>query len=182
MPCFISKGVFAKTHWTQNKGMIEKKFSVVDYWPSVSVSKRAGSVEAYLPAWNGGLKFAYESRLRRFTWRQLMVRSGEPIREELPWMKPSLYSVNQTNRIWAIDLTRENRNRYPHAKQVHVKKMLTFSENQEVWNDGDDAIVEKKQPAAIAEIVVSIWPPLTCGRYSIIRWWNATSCCLLHHS
>lgn len=48
------------------RGMIEKgKLPVIEITDPQSVSGRAGEYWVYLPAWNNGLKLAYESRPKR---------------------------------------------------------------------------------------------------------------------
>ncbi|ENU4538046.1 regulatory phage cox family protein [Escherichia coli] len=47
------------------KGMIDKgKLPVIEMTDPQSASGRAGEYWVYLPAWNNGMKLAYESRLK----------------------------------------------------------------------------------------------------------------------
>lgn len=62
------------------RGMIEKgKLPVIEITDPQSVSGRAGEYWVYLPAWNNGLKQAYESRPKEIRDGWLMwLGLGEP--------------------------------------------------------------------------------------------------------
>lgn len=62
------------------KGMIEKgKLPIVEMTDPQSTSGRAGEYWVYLPAWNNGMKMAYESRPRAIREGWLMwLGLGEP--------------------------------------------------------------------------------------------------------
>ena len=61
-------------------GLIEKgKLPVIEITDPQSVSGRAGEYWVYLPAWNNGLKLAYESRPKEIRDGWLMwLGLGEP--------------------------------------------------------------------------------------------------------
>lgn len=62
------------------KGMIEKgKLPVIEMTDPQSTSGRAGEYWVYLPAWNNGMKLAYESRPKEIREGWLMwLGLGEP--------------------------------------------------------------------------------------------------------
>ncbi|ENO2614698.1 regulatory phage cox family protein [Salmonella enterica] len=62
------------------KGMIEKgKLPIVEMTDPQSTSGRAGEYWIYLPAWNNGMKLAYESRPKEIRDGGLMwLGLGEP--------------------------------------------------------------------------------------------------------
>ncbi|EFF2118894.1 hypothetical protein IAU94_002992 [Escherichia coli] len=62
------------------RGMIEKgKLPVIEITDPQSISGRAGEYWVYLPAWNNGLKLAYESRPKEIRDGWLMwLGLGEP--------------------------------------------------------------------------------------------------------
>ena len=119
------------------RGMIEKgKLPVIEITDPQSVSGRAGEYWVYLPAWNNGLKLAYESRPKE-------IRDGW-----LMWL--GLVKENRMNEPRCI--AQLLRNESPRAidftithgkgrkgiiirtkKQSPLKKALTFLKSRRVW-------------------------------------------------
>lgn len=122
------------------RGMIEKgKLPVIEITDPQSVSGRAGEYWVYLPAWNNGLKLAYESRPKE-------IRDGW-----LMWLGPVNHvKENRMNEPRCI--AQLLRNESPRAidftithgkgrkgiiirtkKQSPLKKALTFLKSRRVW-------------------------------------------------
>ena len=122
------------------RGMIEKgKLPVIEITDPQSVSGRAGEYWVYLPAWNNGLKLAYESRPKEIRDGWLMwLGLGDHVKENRMNEPRCIAQLLRNESPRAIDFTiTHGKGRkgiiIRTKKQSPLKKALTFLKSRRVW-------------------------------------------------
>lgn len=120
--------------------MIDKgKLPVIDMTDPQSASGRAGEYWVYLPAWNNGLKLAYESRPKEIRDGWLMwLGSVNHVKENRMNEPRCIAQLLRNESPRAIDFTiTHGKGRkgiiIRTKKQSPLKKALTFLKSRRVW-------------------------------------------------